>query len=173
MGKWTMRARPYGAKAKGSLSRKSFPSDSAWRYALLRRALDLLRRRGFKLYFNRQNSRLAVRRFGCMFEFREITPPKAQEFLAWVSSKESGTLSPLPIDIERIQAPKMPRARPVVRSTSFESSVPTTTATNRPSMVSQSSSSSPFVRGSGRRAFGYSTVPGHYAELDWNDLCTR
>jgi hypothetical protein len=54
-----------------------------------------------------------------MFEFREITPLKAQEFLAWVASEESGALLPLPIDIERIQAPKLTRARPVVRSTPF------------------------------------------------------
>ena len=169
MGKWKMRPRPYGTKAKVSLSRKAFPSDSAWRYALLRRALDLLRRRGFKLYINRQNNRIAVWCFGCMFEFREIAPPKAQEFLAWVASEENAALLPLPMDIERIQVPKMPRARSVVRSMLF---VPATTAASRQSMANQDSSSA-FNRGSGRRAFGYSTVPGHYAELDWNDLCTR
>jgi hypothetical protein len=58
MGKWTIRARPYGTKAKGSLSRKAFPSDSAWRYALLRRA--------------RRPPRRAVGHYSCPDQLRSV-----------------------------------------------------------------------------------------------------
>jgi hypothetical protein len=171
MGKW----RKHPPRKRSKFSRWNFPSDSAWRYVLLHRqevvaqqALGFLRSVGFKIYLNTENGRFAVSCLGYMFEFRDITSPKAQEFATWVSAQEGGITSALPANIERIRLSKDERQREG-RCTSPrfpEVTAPTTDAEMWWMRFRT------LRAGTGRGGFWDSTVPGHYALLNWFDLCT-
>jgi hypothetical protein len=168
MGKWNK----HPPRKRSKLSPRNFPSDSAWRYALFRErdgqiqeALNVLRLKGFKLYINTENHSYAVPCFGCMFEFKKIIPTQAREFVAWVSSEKSSVSAPLPAEIERIRIPKQTTRR--AATPSFRDA-PSVTERSAPAWYMNRA-----VRSSstGHGGFWYSTVPGHYAPLNWYDLC--
>jgi hypothetical protein len=156
MGKWNKHA----PRARRKFSRESFVSDSARRYAQFRQASDILRREGFRVYVNQENHCLAVPCFDCMFEFRQVTPVKARKFVAWVNSTEVGGSFPFPLGIDRIRLSRGKGRPPLLKSRVIDSGA--------------TSGVSPY-RSAGRSnysggGFWSSTIPGHYAELNWFDL---
>jgi hypothetical protein len=121
-------------------------------------ARRLLHFHGFTTYRNERNGYVVVCHFGRMFVFEY---GKAREFLDWTRTKKSGLppIATLPAglkictsgnrqNIESTAKPRNPHSRP-------------TTPTKN------SGRSFSAIEGS------HSTVPGHYAELDWNDLRKR
>jgi hypothetical protein len=117
---------------------------------------NMLRLKGFELYRNVETDAVAAYSSGFIFEFERISLRKAQQFFAWFQAYESthSGLSTVPIGVKVYRIRKWREGRggaPISNPSRL-------TAWHRPSI-----------------AIGglHSTVPGHYAELDWNDLAKR
>jgi hypothetical protein len=127
----------------------------------------LLQLKGFDLYRNLATGAVAAYSSGFIFEFERISQRKAGELFAWFQLHENtqSGLATLPKGIKAYSVRKPTASnthghikpkRGTVRVTS--SITMTVTPTCRPSIA---------IGGS------QSTVPGHYAELDWYDLLKR
>jgi hypothetical protein len=110
-------------------------------------ACKMLRAKGFVLYLNLETGAVAACDSGFIFEFDRLTLRKAQQFLAWFQMYES-------IDEALPTVPKGMRAFPIRKWKDMASCAPTRKWA-RPSIAIQTSGSN---------------VPGHYAELNGNDL---
>jgi hypothetical protein len=116
-------------------------------------ACKLLRSKGFRLYRNLRNDALVASSSDFMFEFQQISVRKAQQFFAWFQTYQDikSGLAALPpgLKVHQIRKPKSTGA---VRQIESGIAIP---ASSRPSIA---------IEGL------HSTIPGHYADLDWNDL---
>jgi hypothetical protein len=121
-------------------------------------ARRLLHFHGFTAYRNERNGCLVACHFGRMFVFEYRN---AREFLGWTRTKKNGLppLATLPAGVKIYTSGNPQKMDSTVRAPSPH---PRTSTPTKNSGISFSA-----IEGS------HSTVPGHYVELDWNDLLKR
>ena len=120
-------------------------------------AVSRLRSQGWKIYEDRRTRKFVAQKGKSMFIFDRISSRTVNEFLKWVSANKKAAF-PLPKGVKHIWV-RNPR----------HSTIPLAPAQSAaPSKVTR-----PAAYGLTLIEGSHSTVPGHLAELDWNDLRKR
>jgi hypothetical protein len=146
-------------------------------------ACSLLHTKGFQLYRNKRNDAVAARSSNFMFEFDGLSLRKAQAFFAWFQTHENTRtgLPTLPRGVKAYPIRKPPNIgtetpNKKARIPDIETGTPND-KTPIPNIETETPKKEARITDVARPSimvgFFYSTVPGHYANLDWYDLCRR